>query len=378
MSLREGGQAVASLHTGDHVCWLFHTQEEHRAVLRTFIESGIERNERVLYITESDSTENLCRYLRSFIADCDVYLQRRQLVVCTSRDAFLRDGYFVPERMLILLDAERNRALKEGYAGLRVTGEMVWALRDVPGADRLTEYASKASLFVRGRECVTLWQYPTDTFESDALLDLLTAHPVVMLGTDVIRDNLYYVPREDLQEDTEPVQVPARVYTQRMLSLARYQRLARELGQTRDALTRTEEELARKTAGLRELLQQVNGQRERIETEVERNVRNLLLPLLEKIKASHASEDRMYAELLEATLTALSSSSHRHLAEQIEKLTAREIEVCSLIHNGLTTKEVARVLNISLQTAETHRKKIRKKLGISKKSVNLAAYLKKL
>jgi len=46
------------------------------------------------------------------------------------------------------------------------------------------------------------------------------------------------------------------------------------------------------------------------------------------------------------------------------KLTARELEVLSLIEEGLVTKEVANKLLISIRTVETHRRNIHEKLGV--------------
>lgn len=47
-----------------------------------------------------------------------------------------------------------------------------------------------------------------------------------------------------------------------------------------------------------------------------------------------------------------------------DDLTSREHSVLLLISDGLSNREVARELDISVRTAETHRKNIKKKLGI--------------
>lgn len=48
-----------------------------------------------------------------------------------------------------------------------------------------------------------------------------------------------------------------------------------------------------------------------------------------------------------------------------EKLTSREIEIIELITEGLTSKKIAGKLNISMNTTDTHRRNIWKKLGIT-------------
>ena len=47
-------------------------------------------------------------------------------------------------------------------------------------------------------------------------------------------------------------------------------------------------------------------------------------------------------------------------------LSERELEITSLVSKGLTSKEIASQLNLSLHTIETHRKNILKKLNLKK------------
>jgi DNA-binding CsgD family transcriptional regulator len=64
------------------------------------------------------------------------------------------------------------------------------------------------------------------------------------------------------------------------------------------------------------------------------------------------------------------------LESRFSTLTPREIEICGLIRNGYTTKQIAGVLSRSVQTVLKQRKSIRKKLRISNRRTNLASYLK--
>ena len=49
---------------------------------------------------------------------------------------------------------------------------------------------------------------------------------------------------------------------------------------------------------------------------------------------------------------------------RLEKLTPRQMEVLRLMAEGLTTPEIARQLNLSGKTVETHRGEIMKRVGI--------------
>jgi two-component system response regulator NreC len=91
------------------------------------------------------------------------------------------------------------------------------------------------------------------------------------------------------------------------------------------------------------------------------------------VTKTHAAEDLVQAirqsmqgvtyvspELSQAVFNALHTKSDI----QQDPLTPRERQVLQLVAEGKTTKESARLLNISAKTAETHRARIMEKLNI--------------
>ena len=57
------------------------------------------------------------------------------------------------------------------------------------------------------------------------------------------------------------------------------------------------------------------------------------------------------------------------------RLTLAELNVCRFIRAGHSTKEIAAALGISPETVQTHRKNIRRKLGVRGQDAQLAAFL---
>jgi len=60
----------------------------------------------------------------------------------------------------------------------------------------------------------------------------------------------------------------------------------------------------------------------------------------------------------------------------LASLSAKEARIAAMIRNNLKSREIARELNISLDTIKTHRRNIRRKLGIQNDAINLSSYLK--
>jgi len=58
----------------------------------------------------------------------------------------------------------------------------------------------------------------------------------------------------------------------------------------------------------------------------------------------------------------------------VKELSIREIEIIRLIKEGLSSKEIAARLNISIRTAEVHRHNILKKLGL-KNTASLITFI---
>jgi DNA-binding CsgD family transcriptional regulator len=59
-------------------------------------------------------------------------------------------------------------------------------------------------------------------------------------------------------------------------------------------------------------------------------------------------------------------------------LTPAETQVASLIKDGKSTKEIAAIMMVATGSVNSHRKSIRKKLGINKMKVNLQMHLQSI
>ena len=101
-----------------------------------------------------------------------------------------------------------------------------------------------------------------------------------------------------------------------------------------------------------------------------------MMPILKKLKLK--GELSEYINVLRRHLEELASPFGRKITRKSARLTPREVEICSMIKGGLSSKELSRLLNLSRQTVEKHRKNIRKKLNISNKRVNLTSFLQQI
>lgn len=136
-----------------------------------------------------------------------------------------------------------------------------------------------------------------------------------------------------------------------------------------------EEALREKNIALKEILAQIESEKDEIKQHVTANVEKLLLPTLRELKRKGSEIDRRHLELLEKNLSSMTSEFTRTLRNKMSLLSPRQLEICGMIKNGMKNKEIATLAGISLRTVETHRNDIRKKLGISGDDTNLVTYL---
>lgn len=127
---------------------------------------------------------------------------------------------------------------------------------------------------------------------------------------------------------------------------------------------------------LRVLLKRREEDKVELEEKVLFNVKELLFPYLEKLKGTRLTDtQQVFVEILETNLKDIISPFIHGISSKYLKLTPMEIHVANLITQGKTTKEIAKVQNLSPKTIEFHRENIRKKVGIKNKKVNLRTYL---
>lgn len=153
--------------------------------------------------------------------------------------------------------------------------------------------------------------------------------------------------------------------------------LREELERTRLDLEVEKKLLEDMNIAFRAAISAVEGEKNKLKEEITVNVNEIILPLLKKIRMKRGST-RKHLDLLEKSLEALLSSFGSRLTRQNLSLTPKEIEVSNMVKSGLTTKEIAGLLNASSLTINKHRNNIRRKLGLTNKNINLISFLQSL
>ncbi|MGO9137467.1 MAG: PAS domain S-box protein [Syntrophales bacterium] len=157
--------------------------------------------------------------------------------------------------------------------------------------------------------------------------------------------------------------------------LAKYRKgleqLVAERTQGLEDKTKALEEL---NISLKVLLRHREEDKKELEDRFVMSIKKLIMPFTEKMKRTHLDEQQLaYLSIIDNHLGDITSSLTKRMHQF--NFTPREVEIASLLNDGRTTKEIAKIIGIAHSSINSHRNQIRKKLGISRKKVNLRSHL---
>ncbi|BBO66236.1 hypothetical protein DSCA_01660 [Desulfosarcina alkanivorans] len=159
--------------------------------------------------------------------------------------------------------------------------------------------------------------------------------------------------------------------------------LVREKSRTERALRRLETELASKSGkledlntALRFLLKVKDREKTGTEEKMMADLRDRVFPYLRKLeRKAREPEIRALATVVDNHLKAIISPFCRRLGCPSINLTPAELNVALMVRAGKSTRQIADSLNVAYKTVETHRVRIRKKLGLTHRRRNLRTCL---
>ncbi len=96
---------ILNLKPGDHSCFIFEHEEEHRIVLSRFIRLGLERNEKVLYILNEHTEETILSYLGNTKLTAKKLLSGGQLTFIARDNGYFRNGEINLKKLFGFLQA---------------------------------------------------------------------------------------------------------------------------------------------------------------------------------------------------------------------------------------------------------------------------------
>ena len=149
-----------------------------------------------------------------------------------------------------------------------------------------------------------------------------------------------------------------------------------ELRTAHEKLVTEQVALRGKNFAMKEVMGQIESEKKRLQIQVRNNVERIIKPILRNLEPKIDTSHKQYVKLLENSLDDITESFTNRIEIDHSKLSPRELEVCNMIKNGMSSKDIAFALNISVYTVHNQRRNIRKKLEIKDNKSNLFTFLR--
>ena len=185
-----------SLSAPMHICGFFDSREQQYDVIIPYILEGLNANDKVINILEGNRHGEHCRCLADNGISITEKLVSGQLEVLASENTYIKGGKFAADKMYAMLENTLLSASRAGYESVRACGDMVWALKNLPGTDELLEYEAKLNLLTPQHAVSLICMYDINSFSQNTLTDILLTHPYVIKDGKISKNQHYVEPLE--------------------------------------------------------------------------------------------------------------------------------------------------------------------------------------
>ena len=197
------GTSLAALEPHSHPCLIFETKKEQQEAFVPFLQAGLLRGEKCIYIYDDSDPQWVIDCMRLNEFSIDQYLESGAFSTINKNEAYLSQGHFETQKMCEFWRVEIERAQNEGYCALRAAAEMTWALGKEPGCEQLVVYESHLNTMFPNFNVSALCQYNRKRFNAQTVKEIIHVHPLISAEGQLVSNPSVIAPDVFQQSDAE-------------------------------------------------------------------------------------------------------------------------------------------------------------------------------
>lgn len=191
MSTNKLKKQFEKLNSNTHLIFFYKKKEKWLKVVSDFILSSIENNEKCIYISGEYMDEEIKEELQKETDSLNELIDKEQLL-------FLEKGQFYgnefnEKQIMNNFVKEAKKAVKNGYKGLSVTGDINWILEQMNSKEKIINYERNID---KGQfenyPVKTLCRYNLANYDVKLLKTVLELHPYIIWDSNLY-ENPYYI-----------------------------------------------------------------------------------------------------------------------------------------------------------------------------------------
>jgi hypothetical protein len=177
---------------GDHIAHFFRGNDQRFSVLGPYIETGLRRGDRCVFISRPVVGEQLCEWLTGRGVDTDSARSTGRLL--------LHPGEATEEDMKRLADRIDAKARDEDEPFVRWSGDGAWVLEQDITVCEMLRWEALYDKHSTDWRLLALCQFDLTVFESDVIMDALRTHPYCVMG-EVVVPNPFHESPETVRDE---------------------------------------------------------------------------------------------------------------------------------------------------------------------------------
>lgn len=178
-----GIDVLGKMPWGIHVCLFYETKEDLIEVLVPYFKAGLQNNEFCIWVTcDPLDAEEVEKVMKKAVPRFDLYLKNGQIEIISHSDWYLKEGTFEMTRVLEQWIYKLNKALTNGYAGIRVTGNMAW-LNKQTWRD-FAEYEHAINEMISRYRMLAICTYQLNKCSTSEIIDVANNHQLGLVRQD--------------------------------------------------------------------------------------------------------------------------------------------------------------------------------------------------
>jgi len=175
-----GIDIIGDIPWGTHFCQFYQTKEDLMDVLVPYFKAGLENNEFCMWVTSRPlGVEEAKKALRRAVPDLDTYLEKGQIEIIPYNHWYVQEGSFDSERVLNGWIEKLNKALANGYEGLRLSGNIFWL--EKKDWNDFVDYEEEVDRVIGNYRMIALCTYCLEKCNSTEIVDVVINHQFALI-----------------------------------------------------------------------------------------------------------------------------------------------------------------------------------------------------
>jgi len=193
------GFTEESVAPGIHFCYIYNDDAQRRKTIAKFLKSGLLGKQKILCLHDTQTAGEILADMAELGLDMPAHA--KDMVLKEALAAYCSDGQFSTSAMMALTESFCQQALKEGYAGVRATGEVAWSLAQAAVIrEDVMEYEAQINEVFKKYPYTACCQYDARLFDGQTILDVLSVHPMMVVRGQIVKNPFYIEPAVFLQQ----------------------------------------------------------------------------------------------------------------------------------------------------------------------------------